>query len=397
MLSCIGQGRVNRRGLLATAAEADPQLRYREAAMLTIRESTRAYEAWLREALPAPIDRGGLVKKHQAMRDGQFPFLRATYWRWAETILVDCPAIADLPEILSVGDLHVENFGTWRDAEGRLVWGINDYDEAARMPFVLDLVRLAASIHYAQPTEGLGIKRICKRLLKGYRAGLEAPAPLVLEREHRWLRKGLEPKGKARTDFWDKMDRLVARPVPRQFRQRLLAALPAPRRTVRMGPRRSGVGSLGRPRFVAIADWRGGTVIREAKALVPSAWNRAHRPNESSLAINAIAGGAHRAPDPHYHEADGILVRRRSPSNRKIEMETGLGEVLAPRLITLMGFETAACHAGDAARIKAVARHVARLDTDQMADRVVRAIARIEDDYIAFGGRPAEAGDQNRK
>ena len=29
----------------------------------------------------------------------------------------------DAPQVLSVGDLHLENFGTWRDADGRLVWG----------------------------------------------------------------------------------------------------------------------------------------------------------------------------------------------------------------------------------------------------------------------------------
>ena len=47
--------------------------------------------------------------------------------------------------MLAVGDMHVENFGTWRDAEGRLVWGVNDFDEAAKMPYTIDLVRLAAS------------------------------------------------------------------------------------------------------------------------------------------------------------------------------------------------------------------------------------------------------------
>jgi hypothetical protein len=37
-----------------------------------------------------------------------------------------------------------------------------------------------------------------------------------------------------------------------------------------------GTGGLGCPRFVAIAKWRGGRVVREAKALVPSAWEWAH-------------------------------------------------------------------------------------------------------------------------
>ena len=47
--------------------------------------------------------------------------------------------------VLAVGDIHLENFGTWRDADGRLVWGVNDFDEAAEMPYVLDLIRLATS------------------------------------------------------------------------------------------------------------------------------------------------------------------------------------------------------------------------------------------------------------
>ena len=61
------------------------------------------------------------------------------------TILNVCPDLANAPSVLAVGDIHLENFGTWRDAEGRLVWGVNDYDEAAEMPYILDLVRLAVS------------------------------------------------------------------------------------------------------------------------------------------------------------------------------------------------------------------------------------------------------------
>ena len=79
------------------------------------------------------------------MRDSAFAFLRATYWRWAETILEVCPDLANAPAVLAVGDTHLENFGTWHDGEGRLVWGVNDYDEAAEMPYILDLVRLATS------------------------------------------------------------------------------------------------------------------------------------------------------------------------------------------------------------------------------------------------------------
>jgi hypothetical protein len=43
------------------------------------------------------------------------------------------PENAGAPVVTGVGDLHVENFGTWRDADARLVWGVNDFDEAAVM------------------------------------------------------------------------------------------------------------------------------------------------------------------------------------------------------------------------------------------------------------------------
>ena len=53
-----------------------------------------------------------------------------------------CPELAKGPQLLAVGDLHVENFGTWRDAEARVVWGINDVDEAHVAAWPNDLVRL---------------------------------------------------------------------------------------------------------------------------------------------------------------------------------------------------------------------------------------------------------------
>lgn len=53
--------------------------------------------------------------------------------------------MASAKSVLCVGDIHFQNYGTWRDVDGRLAWGVNDYDEAAKMTFVLVLVRLARS------------------------------------------------------------------------------------------------------------------------------------------------------------------------------------------------------------------------------------------------------------
>ena len=111
--------------------------------MRDIHQATRAYEAWLREQVPV-VERE-LRRKHEAMRESALAFLRATYYRWAETWPHECPELMDAPVVLAVGDLHIENFGTWRDAEGRLAWGVNDFDEASPLPYAHDLVRLAAS------------------------------------------------------------------------------------------------------------------------------------------------------------------------------------------------------------------------------------------------------------
>ena len=44
------------------------------------------------------------------------------------------------------GDLHAENFGTYMDANGRLIFNVNDFDEAYVGPFTWDLKRFSASI-----------------------------------------------------------------------------------------------------------------------------------------------------------------------------------------------------------------------------------------------------------
>ena len=44
------------------------------------------------------------------------------------------------------GDLHAENFGTYMDSNGRLVFNVNDFDEAYVGPFTWDLKRFSASV-----------------------------------------------------------------------------------------------------------------------------------------------------------------------------------------------------------------------------------------------------------
>src|SRR6266576_38989 len=136
-------------------------------------EATARYEAWLAERVP--LVKADLAHKHRAMRAGIFPFLRATFYRWATRWRALAGDVAAAPTVLAVGDLHVENFGTWRDAEGRLVWGVNDFDEAWPLPYTSDLVRLATSALVAREYHDLEIdgKEAVGAILGGFRVALE--------------------------------------------------------------------------------------------------------------------------------------------------------------------------------------------------------------------------------
>ena len=52
----------------------------------------------------------------------------------------------DTARIWIQGDLHAENFGTYLDADGRLVFDVNDFDEAYLGHWTWDLARFAASL-----------------------------------------------------------------------------------------------------------------------------------------------------------------------------------------------------------------------------------------------------------
>jgi hypothetical protein len=70
-----------------------------------------------------------------------------------------------------------------------------------------------------------------------------------------------------------------------------LAGLPEGARLVRYASRVAGGGSLGRPRYVAIVEWNGGKLFREAKALVPSGWNWAHNDRSGHSHFLDLANG----------------------------------------------------------------------------------------------------------
>src|SRR5256885_11619135 len=237
-------------------------------------EATARYEAWLAQRIP--LVKPDLQHKHRAMSAGIFPFPGATFYRWAGRWRAVASDAAAAPTVLAVGDLHVENFGTWRDAEGRLVWGVNDFDEAWPLPYTNDLLRLATSAVVASEYHDLRIdaKEAVSAVLDGYREALaKGGSAFVLAERHTALREMALNRLHDPETFWGKLEALptLPTPVPSVVLTSLRRALPERDLKFRIVHRVAGLGSLGRQRFVALAAWGGGRVAREAKALAPSA------------------------------------------------------------------------------------------------------------------------------
>ena len=107
---------------------------------------------------------------------------------------------------------------------------------------------------------------------------------------------------------------------------------------------KAGVGSLGRPRYVALAEWRGGWVCREVKATAPPATAWGLGASATCRTAGAVAASI-RSHDPFYRHVGGWVVRRLAPRSSKIEL-AHLTDVNVDVLLTAMGAEVANIHLG---------------------------------------------------
>ena len=124
----------------------------------------------------------GLVRlKYRRMGRDVFSFFRGSNHLFAASWATLKPGDPG-PDILLCGDLHLENFGSYRTEGGEFVFDINDFDEALVGPCALDLVRCSTSILLAAQVWGLSPIRAVRTVLgylDCYRATVlaEATAP----------------------------------------------------------------------------------------------------------------------------------------------------------------------------------------------------------------------------
>jgi uncharacterized protein (DUF2252 family) len=96
-----------------------------------------------------------LPLKYKQMRRDPFTFFRGTchlfYEDWDEK-----NAINDAPPVWGSGDLHLNNFGSYKGDNRLVYFDVNDFDEAALIPCTWDLARLLTSILVGMKILGYG-------------------------------------------------------------------------------------------------------------------------------------------------------------------------------------------------------------------------------------------------
>jgi uncharacterized protein (DUF2252 family) len=126
-----------------------------------------------------------LQRKYSLMKQNSFLFFRATAHLFYEDLARDFKA-HDTTKVWSCGDLHIQNFGTFR-AENRLVYfDINDFDDAILLPATFDLTRMATSISLVSEIQNWDkstARQLTQAFLGAYKKTLEKGK--VVDIDHR--------------------------------------------------------------------------------------------------------------------------------------------------------------------------------------------------------------------
>ncbi len=241
-----------------------------------------------------------LAMKYAKMAQSPFIFLRGACHLFYDA-LPDSPLFRDAPLAWCCGDLHFENFGSYKGDNRLVYFDINDYDEAALAPATWDMVRLLTSIQCgadalnATHAEALAVSQTC---LDAYRSALTNGKPLWVERETSaglvnslltdlhgreravFLDKRTSRKGQRRSLKLDGVKALPASDAQKKtvtgFMDRFAATQPNPKffEVLDIGRRIAGTGSLGVERFVVLVEGKGspdGNYLLDIKEAKPSA------------------------------------------------------------------------------------------------------------------------------
>lgn len=126
-----------------------------------------------------------LALKYKLMAGNEFTFYRGTCHLFYEDLAREA-TVPDAPLTWCSGDLHLENFGSYRASNGLVYFDINDFDEGALAPATWELVRFLGSIGMAADVWGYSAKegeQLMMLALKAYAALLADGKAYAIEKE----------------------------------------------------------------------------------------------------------------------------------------------------------------------------------------------------------------------
>ena len=240
-----------------------------------------------------------LALKYRAMRTNAFVFLRGTCHLFYARLPQD-PLLRDAPAAWACGDLHLQNYGSYKGDNRLVYFDMNDFDEAALAPCTWDPLRLLTSTLVGAQTIGVnGVEAValCHCFVDAYAVALAEGKSRWLERETATgmigdLLGGLG--GRSRKDYLDsrtvlkgkrrqlKCDGRKALPAGDEQRQkvaefvgRATAGEPRPEffRVLDVARRIAGTGSLGVERYVILVEGKGSpdqNYLLDLKQALPS-------------------------------------------------------------------------------------------------------------------------------
>ncbi len=227
-----------------------------------------------------------LQLKYQAMRANVFAFFRGTCHLFHE----DWPAgssLDDVPPAWICGDLHLENFGSYKGDNQLTYFDMNDFDEGALAPCSRDLTRFLVSVLAAADTLGLSeadALGLCRIFIGAYSNALKTGKALWVERSVatgmvRDLLAGLKDSsrvayyaGRIRVKKGQRLLRIDGKRALKvsderrawvtRFMDEFAAKQPEPDffRVLDVGRRVAGVGSLGVERYLVLVEGKGSPV-----------------------------------------------------------------------------------------------------------------------------------------
>ncbi|HEY0117170.1 MAG TPA: DUF2252 family protein [Cellulomonas sp.] len=345
---------------------------------------TADYDRWL--ARQITVVRADVARKHAELRADRFRFLRGTYYLWLARVVERVPEVLGTARVPLVGDLHVENFGTWRDQRQVRRWGVNDLDELGTGPWLLDLLRLAVSVTQA-PHIALDDATACDTLLRAY-ATTPVGADVALANPRAEHLRALVPPFASPDTYYDG---LAGGHPEADLPAEVVAAAEAvaePGWRPTWHAHEAGTGSLGHRRRAGVGPAADGTRhAREAKQLGPGtlAWAapldaRLPQPDDGLYArvLAAVKGPA---------AATRVLdwqVRDLAPDIVRIEL-SGLRPKDAELLLGSMARAAADVHAADEDAWKAARTEALGLDRAHFRRLVATMAEVVKADFRAYG------------